>query len=265
MWLGSALCGILSILENRFPPTPPTLKELASSAVEGNSCGEGNGTAGSSSGGLLGQGKGSSAGAVEAGSAADKERAGATSDGDNVGGIAGATTADGERLSGIGGSHRVADAAAVAAAVAAPQGAGHVLEEVRHQVAAEYLPVMADIRDQLIADLVGIEGSEVRRCRGRGIGDGFVAGSMGSEVRGPVAGGRRGGGGRLSGLFLKPDLFLLGCIVGWRGRDMVGIQLASCSGTGASLFVLDDLLSRWCAPSPPSCKRQVRGGVPGNH
>ena len=194
MWLGSALCGILSILENRFPPTPPTLKELASSAVEGNSCGEGNGTAGSSSGGLLGQGKGSSAGAVEAGSAADKERAGATSDGDNVGGIAGATTADGERLSGIGGSHRVADAAAVAAAVAAPQGAGHVLEEVRHQVAAEYLPVMADIRDQLIADLVGIEGSEVRRCRERGIGDGFVAGSMGSEVRGPVAGGRRGGG-----------------------------------------------------------------------
>ena len=62
----------------------------------------------------------------------------------------------------------------MAAAVAAPQGAGAVLEEVRHQVAAEYLPVMAEIRDQLIADLVGIVGSEVRSAgRGRARGTGF--------------------------------------------------------------------------------------------
>lgn len=35
------------------------------------------------------------------------------------------------------------------------------LEEVRHQVAEEYLPVMATIRDQLIAELKGVDKSEV--------------------------------------------------------------------------------------------------------
>lgn len=41
-------------------------------------------------------------------------------------------------------------------------GTCDVLEEVRHQVAAEYLPVMSTIRDQLIAELKDIERSEVR-------------------------------------------------------------------------------------------------------
>lgn len=41
-------------------------------------------------------------------------------------------------------------------------GGGDVLEEVRHQVAAEYLPVMATIRDELIEELKEIEGAEVR-------------------------------------------------------------------------------------------------------
>lgn len=36
-----------------------------------------------------------------------------------------------------------------------------VLEEVRHQVAAEYLPVMAVIREQLLEELSGIERAEV--------------------------------------------------------------------------------------------------------
>lgn len=40
-------------------------------------------------------------------------------------------------------------------------GTGNVLEEVRHQVAAEYLPVMATIRDQLVAALKGIDRAEV--------------------------------------------------------------------------------------------------------
>lgn len=44
-------------------------------------------------------------------------------------------------------------------------GPGDVLEEVRHQVAAEYLPVMATIRDQLISELEGIERAEVRWSR----------------------------------------------------------------------------------------------------
>lgn len=38
---------------------------------------------------------------------------------------------------------------------------GTVLEEVRHQVAQEYLPVMETIRDQLVAELKGIKNSEV--------------------------------------------------------------------------------------------------------
>lgn len=48
-------------------------------------------------------------------------------------------------------------------------GTGHgtdacdVLEEVRHQVAAEYLPVMATIKDELISELKGIERAEVGR------------------------------------------------------------------------------------------------------
>ena len=36
------------------------------------------------------------------------------------------------------------------------------LEEVRHQVAAEYLPVMAAIREELMSELSGIERAEVR-------------------------------------------------------------------------------------------------------
>lgn len=49
-----------------------------------------------------------------------------------------------------------------------------VLEEVRHQVAQEYLPVMETIRDQLIAELKGIDKSEVSNvlCLR---GDGYVA------------------------------------------------------------------------------------------
>ncbi|CAM9878723.1 unnamed protein product [Scytosiphon promiscuus] len=42
---------------------------------------------------------------------------------------------------------------------------GAVLEEVRHQVAQEYLPVMETIRDELIAELKGIEKSEVEDNR----------------------------------------------------------------------------------------------------
>eukprot|EP00903_Cladosiphon_okamuranus_P009996 g9481.t2 len=42
---------------------------------------------------------------------------------------------------------------------------GGVLEEVRHQVAEEYLPVMATIRDQLIAELKGIDEAEVEDNR----------------------------------------------------------------------------------------------------
>lgn len=41
-------------------------------------------------------------------------------------------------------------------------GPGDVLEEVRHQVAEEYLPVMSTIRDQLIEELEGIDRAEVR-------------------------------------------------------------------------------------------------------
>lgn len=36
-----------------------------------------------------------------------------------------------------------------------------MLEEVKHQVAAEYLPVMAVIREQLLEELSGIERAEV--------------------------------------------------------------------------------------------------------
>lgn len=79
---------------------------------------------------------------------------------------------------GGGGSGRCANgAAAVAAAAVKDEGEGegdldidgscHVLEEVRHQVAQEYLPVMEKIRDELKAELQGIDKSEVIKLLGR--------------------------------------------------------------------------------------------------
>lgn len=45
--------------------------------------------------------------------------------------------------------------------IASDAGPEEVLEEVRHQVAEEYLPVMATIKKQLIEELKGINRSEV--------------------------------------------------------------------------------------------------------
>lgn len=69
---------------------------------------------------------------------------------------------------------RCLNGAAAAAAAVEGEGGGdldidgscHVLEEVRHQVAQEYLPVMDKIRDQLKAELKNIDKSEVMQVPG---------------------------------------------------------------------------------------------------
>eukprot|EP00752_Nemacystus_decipiens_P005687 g5147.t1 len=144
-----------------FPPAPPTTAAAGEKSLAGTGMGpgvteataEGHGRpsgSSSSSGNAHGGGDGC-VGEVTAGLAALSPAASAVASG-RAGGFDGV---------GLG---------AAAAAAAAEDGGGgadssDILEEVRHQVAEEYLPVMATIRDQLIAELKCIDKSEVEDNR----------------------------------------------------------------------------------------------------
>lgn len=105
--------------------------------------------------------------AAAAGERADGNSASVTSDSSSPNGDGGCV---GDVTAGVAALSPAAAGAASAGGVEGVGGGGGgdsmddsigALEEVRHQVAEEYLPVMATIRDQLIAELKGIDKSEV--------------------------------------------------------------------------------------------------------
>ncbi|CAN0300874.1 unnamed protein product, partial [Hapterophycus canaliculatus] len=85
----------------------------------------------------------------------------ASTSGEAEGGCGGETMAEAKRGETGGGDNNDGDDGDHASGV----DHGTVLEEVRHQVAQEYLPVMRTIRDELIAELKSIDKSEVEDNR----------------------------------------------------------------------------------------------------